>query len=205
MQRHIHAGDLVQISKPVTAAWIEYMGMSSLERPGPRRTLDQRKSPQRASPCHRRQRQCRHLPNRADGLLRFTVSRHGTLHGPTRRSIRTGERGGCRRPSYRRPCSQCGLPRRTHHRDGDRRRRRQLGAQCRHDRHDRRRSHGHQLRAHYAHPRRCRAEQDRHQLRQALRFRHQRHSGPGRSRHRQRGQAFSTSPPSRASRALSSS
>jgi hypothetical protein len=30
---HIHAGDLVQISKPVTAAWIEYMGMSSLERP----------------------------------------------------------------------------------------------------------------------------------------------------------------------------
>ena len=31
---HIHAGDLVQISKPVTAAWIEYMGMSSLERPG---------------------------------------------------------------------------------------------------------------------------------------------------------------------------
>jgi hypothetical protein len=31
---HIHAGDLVQISKPVTAAWIEYMGMSGLERPG---------------------------------------------------------------------------------------------------------------------------------------------------------------------------
>jgi hypothetical protein len=30
---HIHAGDLVQISKPVTAAWIEYMGMSGLERP----------------------------------------------------------------------------------------------------------------------------------------------------------------------------
>jgi hypothetical protein len=29
---HIHAGDLVQISKPVTAAWIEYMGMSHLER-----------------------------------------------------------------------------------------------------------------------------------------------------------------------------
>jgi len=29
---HIHAGDLVQISKPVTAAWIEYMGMSGLER-----------------------------------------------------------------------------------------------------------------------------------------------------------------------------
>ena len=104
--------------------------------PGPRRTLDQRKSPQRASPCHRRQRQCRHLSNRADGLLRFTVSRHGTLHGTTRRSIRTGERSGCRRPSYRRPSRQCGPPRRTHHRDGDRRRRRQLGAQCRHDRHD---------------------------------------------------------------------
>ena len=31
---HIHAGDLIQISKPVTAAWIEYMGMSGLERPG---------------------------------------------------------------------------------------------------------------------------------------------------------------------------
>jgi hypothetical protein len=30
---HIHAGDLVQISKPVTAAWVEYMGMSGLERP----------------------------------------------------------------------------------------------------------------------------------------------------------------------------
>jgi hypothetical protein len=30
---HIHAGDLVQISKPVTAAWIKYMGMSGLERP----------------------------------------------------------------------------------------------------------------------------------------------------------------------------
>ena len=30
---HIHAGDLVQISKPVTAAWIKYMGMDSLERP----------------------------------------------------------------------------------------------------------------------------------------------------------------------------
>ena len=29
---HIHAGDLVQISKPVTAAWIAYMGMSNLER-----------------------------------------------------------------------------------------------------------------------------------------------------------------------------
>jgi hypothetical protein len=29
---HIHAGDLVQISKPVTAAWIKYMGMDSLER-----------------------------------------------------------------------------------------------------------------------------------------------------------------------------
>jgi hypothetical protein len=29
---HIHAGDLVQVSKPVTAAWIEYMGMSGLER-----------------------------------------------------------------------------------------------------------------------------------------------------------------------------
>jgi hypothetical protein len=29
---HIHAGDLVQISKPVTATWIEYMGMSGLER-----------------------------------------------------------------------------------------------------------------------------------------------------------------------------
>lgn len=31
---HIHAGDLVQISKPVTAPWIEFMGMSGLERPG---------------------------------------------------------------------------------------------------------------------------------------------------------------------------
>jgi len=31
---HIHAGDLVQISKPVTAAWIKYMGMDDLERPG---------------------------------------------------------------------------------------------------------------------------------------------------------------------------
>ena len=30
---HIHAGDLVQISKPATAAWIEYIGMSVLERP----------------------------------------------------------------------------------------------------------------------------------------------------------------------------
>lgn len=30
---HIHAGDLVQISKPVTAAWIKYMGMDGLERP----------------------------------------------------------------------------------------------------------------------------------------------------------------------------
>ena len=30
---HIHAGDLVQITKPVTAAWIKYMGMDSLERP----------------------------------------------------------------------------------------------------------------------------------------------------------------------------
>ena len=29
---HIHAGDLVQISKPVTPAWIKYMGMSDLER-----------------------------------------------------------------------------------------------------------------------------------------------------------------------------
>lgn len=29
---HIHAGDLVQITKPVTPAWIEYMGMSGLER-----------------------------------------------------------------------------------------------------------------------------------------------------------------------------
>jgi uncharacterized protein (TIGR03435 family) len=29
---HIHVGDLVQISKPVTAAWIKYMGMSDLER-----------------------------------------------------------------------------------------------------------------------------------------------------------------------------
>ncbi len=29
---HIHAGDLVQISKPVTTAWIEFMGMSKLER-----------------------------------------------------------------------------------------------------------------------------------------------------------------------------
>ena len=29
---HIHAGDLVQISKPVTAAWIKYMGMDGLER-----------------------------------------------------------------------------------------------------------------------------------------------------------------------------
>ena len=31
--KHIHPGDLVQITKPVTAAWIEYMGMSGLERP----------------------------------------------------------------------------------------------------------------------------------------------------------------------------
>jgi hypothetical protein len=31
---HIHAGDLVQISKPVTPAWIKYMGMDDLERPG---------------------------------------------------------------------------------------------------------------------------------------------------------------------------
>jgi hypothetical protein len=30
---HIHAGDLVQISKPITAAWIQYMGMGGLERP----------------------------------------------------------------------------------------------------------------------------------------------------------------------------
>jgi hypothetical protein len=30
---HIHAGDLVQIARPVTAAWIESMGMSNLERP----------------------------------------------------------------------------------------------------------------------------------------------------------------------------
>jgi hypothetical protein len=30
---HIHAGDLVQISKPITAAWIKYMGMNDLERP----------------------------------------------------------------------------------------------------------------------------------------------------------------------------
>jgi hypothetical protein len=30
---HIHAGDLVQISKPVTPAWIKYMGMNGLERP----------------------------------------------------------------------------------------------------------------------------------------------------------------------------
>jgi hypothetical protein len=30
---HIHPGDLVQITKPVTAAWVEYMGMSGLERP----------------------------------------------------------------------------------------------------------------------------------------------------------------------------
>ena len=30
---HIHSGDLVEISKPVTPAWIEYMGMSDLERP----------------------------------------------------------------------------------------------------------------------------------------------------------------------------
>jgi hypothetical protein len=29
----IHAGDLVQISKPVTAAWIKFMGMADLERP----------------------------------------------------------------------------------------------------------------------------------------------------------------------------
>lgn len=29
---HIHVGDLVQISKPVTAAWVEYMGMSKLQR-----------------------------------------------------------------------------------------------------------------------------------------------------------------------------
>lgn len=29
---HIHAGDLVRISKPVTAAWIKYMGMDGLER-----------------------------------------------------------------------------------------------------------------------------------------------------------------------------
>jgi hypothetical protein len=29
---HIHVGDLVQISKPVTAAWIEFMGMSNLQR-----------------------------------------------------------------------------------------------------------------------------------------------------------------------------
>jgi len=31
---HIHAGDLVEIGKPVTAKWIAYMGMSGLERPG---------------------------------------------------------------------------------------------------------------------------------------------------------------------------
>jgi hypothetical protein len=30
---HIRTGDLVQISKPVTVAWIKYMGMDSLERP----------------------------------------------------------------------------------------------------------------------------------------------------------------------------
>jgi hypothetical protein len=30
---HIRAGDLVQISKPVTPVWVEYMGMSGLERP----------------------------------------------------------------------------------------------------------------------------------------------------------------------------
>jgi hypothetical protein len=30
---HIHAGDLVQISRPVTDAWVEYMGMRDLERP----------------------------------------------------------------------------------------------------------------------------------------------------------------------------
>jgi hypothetical protein len=29
---HIHTGDLVQISKPATAAWVEFMGMSGLER-----------------------------------------------------------------------------------------------------------------------------------------------------------------------------
>jgi len=29
---HLHVGDLVQISKPLTAAWIQYMGMSGLER-----------------------------------------------------------------------------------------------------------------------------------------------------------------------------
>jgi hypothetical protein len=29
---HIHAGDLVQITKPVTPAWIQYMGMGNLER-----------------------------------------------------------------------------------------------------------------------------------------------------------------------------
>ena len=29
---NIHVGDLVQISKPVTAAWIEFMGMSNLQR-----------------------------------------------------------------------------------------------------------------------------------------------------------------------------
>jgi uncharacterized protein (TIGR03435 family) len=31
---HIHAGDRVEISKPVTPAWVKYMGMSDLERPG---------------------------------------------------------------------------------------------------------------------------------------------------------------------------
>jgi len=31
---HIHPGDLVEIGKPVTAKWINYMGMSGLERPG---------------------------------------------------------------------------------------------------------------------------------------------------------------------------
>jgi hypothetical protein len=30
---NIHAGDLVEISKPVTPAWVKYMGMSDLERP----------------------------------------------------------------------------------------------------------------------------------------------------------------------------
>ncbi len=29
----IHAGDLVEIGKPVTASWIHYMGMDTLERP----------------------------------------------------------------------------------------------------------------------------------------------------------------------------
>lgn len=29
---HIHVGDLVQISKPVTAAWVNYMGMGNLQR-----------------------------------------------------------------------------------------------------------------------------------------------------------------------------